>query len=223
MTQTAEDVVVGLALVIRLDRRRAAVAHVGHAAVNLENRALDGARARQDVIGDGAGRRDVVIENHDEVKAHQRLEHAVRVSIGEQRVGRVHDEGAHAVGLARFHGVQHQMGACRCHVTLGKAPAELLGLLAHHLVAVEALQRRIRRVQAERALFGRQQIGQLEIDLAREIAGFGHDARSLAVDVARHGAQAADGAVRGSDRFSGLVNAAAADKRRAALRASLTA
>ena len=108
--QRAEDVVVASALVVRLDRRRAAVGDVRDAAMLLEERALDRACARQDEIGNRSGRRQVVVDHHDQVEAHERVEHAMRVGIGEQRVRRVHDERAHRIGLARLHRAEYEIG-----------------------------------------------------------------------------------------------------------------
>ena len=214
--KAAEHVVVAPSLVVRLHGGGAAVAHVRHAAVHLQHGALDGTGRRQHVVGDHGRGRHIVVQHHQQVQAHERIEHAVRVGIGEQRVRGVHDERAHRVRLALLHGAQHEVRQRGGQVALRQRAAQLLGELAGAVVAFVALQRREGRVQAARAPLGLQRVGHLQLHLRHEVRSLGQHARTGLVHVSRHGAQTADGAVRGRHVRAHLVNPAARHERRGA-------
>ena len=180
----------------------------------LEERALDRACARQDEIGDRGGRRQVVVDHHDQVEPHERVEHAMRVGIGEQRVRRVHDERAHRIGLACLHRAEHEIGMSRGHVARREPATQALGHLLHFRVSLVALKRGVGSVQAACLMLGRHLVGHLELDFRGEVAHLGDDAGAGLVDVARDRAQTADRTVRGRHVAARLVDAASRHERR---------
>ena len=174
----------------------------------LEERALDRACARQDEIGNRSGRRQVVVDHHDQVEAHESVEHAMRVGIGEQRVRRVHDERAHRIGLACLHRAEHEIRMSRGHVACRKPATQALGHLLHFRIALVALKRGVGGVQAARLVLGRHLVGHLELDFRGEVAHLGNDAGAGLVNVARDRTQTADRAVRGRHVAARLVDTA---------------
>ena len=174
----------------------------------LEERALDRACARQDEIGNRSGRRQVVVDHHDQIESHERVEHAMRIGIGEQRVRRVHDERAHRIGLACLHRAEYEIGMSRGHVACRKPATQALGHLLHFRVALVALKRGVGGVQAARLVLGRHLVGHLELDFRGEVAHLSDDAGAGLVDVARDRAQTADRAVRGRHVAARLVDTA---------------
>ena len=182
--------------------------------MHLEDRTLDGARDRQDVVGDARRGRHVVVEHHDEVEPHERLEDAMGVGVGDERIRRVDDERAHRIRLARLHRMQHEIGRRGGEIALRQAAAQLLGELSRLAVPLVALQRRALRVEAPGAVFRGERVGHLHVDLGDEVARLRQNTGALLVDVARDGAQAADRTVRGRDVYAHLVDAASRHERR---------
>ena len=76
---------------------------------------------------------------------------------------------------------------------------------AQALVAVVALQGREWGVQAARTMLRGQRVGHFQLHFGHEVARLGQHAGTRPIHVARHGAQAAEGPVRGRHVRAHLV------------------
>ena len=135
------------------------------------------------------------------------------VGVGQKRVGGLHDQRRDLVGVPGLHGLQHQVGQCGRKVAAGNPPPQLGGQGVGVFVALVALQRRHRGVQAQRAVFGGHGAGQLQHHLGNEVAFHVQGARPRPIHVASDGPQAADGPMGGQHVAAGLVNASAGNQR----------
>lgn len=107
--EVAQDCVVLAALELRLDRRRTAVTEVGDTTHRLEARVLDGSGSGKNVVSHESRGRHDELEHDDEVHRLERLGDELRVGIGDQRIGPIDDERAHAIGLAGDGGLPYAL------------------------------------------------------------------------------------------------------------------
>ena len=203
---TQDDIVLAT-LELRLDRRRTAIAEIRDSSHRLEAGMLDGGSRGQDVVGhEGRGRHDE-LEHDDEVHGAEGIHDELRIGIGNQRIGPIDDERAHAIGLAGDGSLPYALRQSRGEVSHGQVTPPLAGTFVGELPAGIALEAAIGFVETVGTGLGGQLRAVLELELAHEARCLVENVAAGHVDVARDSTQCSDDAMQRGGVGADLVDA----------------